>query len=141
MADTGHNWEAAWNVIDAAIALTNGGTVADTSAAVSLDGKAGCIVSIDTDYSDHALSGTGLQVFILADINGTAYEADGDGPWGFEMPFTQAGTHRRAFAVLPAEVNSFKDQFIASLFLPHTDISLFPNVKERLSSAPPPPGS
>jgi uncharacterized 2Fe-2S/4Fe-4S cluster protein (DUF4445 family) len=40
-----------------------------------------------------------------------------------------------------SEVNSFKDQFIASLFLPHTDMSLFPNVNERLSSAPPPPGS
>ena len=40
-----------------------------------------------------------------------------------------------------SEVNSFKDQFIASLFLPHTDMTLFPNVKERLSSAPPPPGS
>jgi hypothetical protein len=36
-----------------------------------------------------------------------------------------------------SEVGSFKDQFIASLFLPHTDISLFPNVKERLSSTLP----
>ena len=33
-----------------------------------------------------------------------------------------------------SEVNSFNDQFIASLFLPHTDISLFPKVKERLSA-------
>jgi uncharacterized 2Fe-2S/4Fe-4S cluster protein (DUF4445 family) len=39
-----------------------------------------------------------------------------------------------------SEVNSFKDQFIASLFLPHTDMSLFPKVSERLSSVPPPPG-
>ncbi len=30
-----------------------------------------------------------------------------------------------------SEVPGFKDQYVASLFLPHTDISLFPSVKER----------
>jgi len=33
-----------------------------------------------------------------------------------------------------SEVNSFHDQFIASLFLPHTDISLFGGVSKRLSA-------
>jgi uncharacterized 2Fe-2S/4Fe-4S cluster protein (DUF4445 family) len=33
-----------------------------------------------------------------------------------------------------SEVTKFKDQFIGSLFLPHTDISLFPAVGRRLSS-------
>jgi hypothetical protein len=28
-------------------------------------------------------------------------------------------------------VDSFKDHYVASLFLPHTDISLFPSVKKR----------
>jgi len=32
-----------------------------------------------------------------------------------------------------SEVASFKDQFIASLFLPHTDMTLFPDVQQRLS--------
>ncbi len=32
-----------------------------------------------------------------------------------------------------SEVNTFKDQYVASLFLPHTDISLFPNLKKRFS--------
>ena len=31
-----------------------------------------------------------------------------------------------------SEVTSFKDQFIASLFLPHTDASLFPHAARRL---------
>ncbi|MGB9498118.1 MAG: ASKHA domain-containing protein [Dissulfuribacterales bacterium] len=30
-----------------------------------------------------------------------------------------------------SEVDSFKDHYVASLFLPHTDISLFPSVKKR----------
>jgi uncharacterized 2Fe-2S/4Fe-4S cluster protein (DUF4445 family) len=33
-----------------------------------------------------------------------------------------------------SEVGSFKDQFIASLFLPHTDMGLFPEVGRRLSA-------
>jgi len=32
-----------------------------------------------------------------------------------------------------SEVGSFKDQYIASLFLPHTDISLFPRLNNRLA--------
>lgn len=33
-----------------------------------------------------------------------------------------------------SEVADFKDQFTASLFMPHTDIGLFPNVKKMLSA-------
>ncbi|MFC1524577.1 ASKHA domain-containing protein [Thermodesulfobacteriota bacterium] len=33
-----------------------------------------------------------------------------------------------------SEVSGFKDQYIASLFLPHTDLSLFPNVQTRLDA-------
>ncbi|MFP3983580.1 MAG: ASKHA domain-containing protein [Desulfurivibrionaceae bacterium] len=33
-----------------------------------------------------------------------------------------------------SEVHGFKDQYVASMFLPHTDHSLFPGVTERLSS-------
>jgi len=33
-----------------------------------------------------------------------------------------------------SEINTFKDQYVGSLFLPHTDLSLFPQVKSRLSA-------
>jgi uncharacterized 2Fe-2S/4Fe-4S cluster protein (DUF4445 family) len=32
-----------------------------------------------------------------------------------------------------SEIPTFKDQYVASMFLPHTDISLFPRVAERMS--------
>jgi hypothetical protein len=108
MANTGHDWDAAWTTIDAVIALTQGGTTTDTSAAISLDGKSACEVSIDTDYSNHAKVTAGLRVYLLRDINGTDYEASGDNPWGFEMPFTQSGSNRRTFSVDPGMVGSFK---------------------------------
>jgi len=40
---------------------------------------------------------------------------------------------RRMTSFELSEVGSFKDQYVGSLFLPHTDISLFPSVKEVLS--------
>ena len=108
MADTGYNWDDSWTTIDAAIALTTGGTVSDTSDAISLDGKAACEVSIDTDYSDHAKATDGLHVYLLRDINGTDYEGVDDVPFGFEMPFLQNGTRRRTFSVDPGMIGSFK---------------------------------
>ena len=108
MADTGFNWDASWTVLDAAIVLTQGGTTTDTSAAVSLDVKAACEVSIDVDYSNHAKATAGLTVYVLRDVNGTDYEAIADGPWGFEMAFTQSGTNRKTFHVDPGIAGSFK---------------------------------
>ena len=108
MADTGYNWDDSWTTIDAAIALTTGGTIADTSDAISLDGKAACEVSIDVDYSDHAKATDGLHVYILRDVNGTDYEDVDDLPWGFEMEFTQNGTNRRVFSVDPGMISRFK---------------------------------
>ncbi len=34
-----------------------------------------------------------------------------------------------------SEVNNFKDQYVASLFLPHTDRSIFPEVSKRLNKS------
>jgi len=34
-----------------------------------------------------------------------------------------------------SEVTDFKDQYIASLFLPHTDVSLFPETNKRLKKS------
>jgi len=41
---------------------------------------------------------------------------------------------RRMTSFELSEVTGFKDQYIASHFLPHTDISLFPGVRQRLES-------
>ena len=109
MAETGYNWSS-WTTLDAAIALTVGGTITDTSAEVDLDGKAACEVSIDTDYSDHAKATAGLTISILRTVDGTDWEDAADNPWSFEMPFTQNGTNRRVFAVDPKMIGSFKIQ-------------------------------
>ena len=108
MADTGYNWDAGWTVIDAAIVLTQGGTIIDTSAVIDCDGKAACEISIDADYSNHAKATGGLFIYVLRDIDGTSYEVEADLPWGFEMPFTQAGTHRRCFTVDCSQISEFQ---------------------------------
>ena len=108
MSDTGYNWDDAWTVLDAAIALTQGGTTEDTSAEINCDGKAAIMFSIDTDYSDHAKATGGLFVYVLKDIDGTAFEVEADNPWGFEMVFTQNGTNRRAFALPCSSLTKIK---------------------------------
>ena len=95
MADTGYNWETNWTVLDAAIALTQGGTITDTSAEIDLDGKAAILISFDTDYSNHAKATSGLTISILRDVDDTAYESLSGAALRFEMPFTQSGTERK----------------------------------------------
>jgi len=111
MADTGFNWDAAWTEIIAAKVLTQGGDTTYTSTAIDLDVKAACEISIDTDYSAHALSGTGLVVSILRECGTGDYE-DPDGntdlPWGFEMVHTNAGTNRKAFTLNAGQYSKFK---------------------------------
>jgi hypothetical protein len=108
MADTGYNWDASWTAIDAAIVLTQGGATTDTSAEIDLDGKAACLISIDTDYSDHAKATGGLFVYLLRETGDDSDEAEADNPWGFEMPFTQNGTNRRVFPISAADFQKFK---------------------------------
>lgn len=108
MADTGFNWDSIWTAIDAAIVLTQGGTTTDTSASIDLDGKAGCLISIDADYSNHAKATGGLFVYILRETGDGSYEVEADGPWGFEMPFTQNGTNRVVFPLSAADFKRFK---------------------------------
>ena len=108
MADTGYNWDAAWSAIDAAIVLTQAGTDEDFSAALDLDGKAACLISIDTDYSDHVKATGGLSVFIEQETGDGSYELEADGPWGFEMPFTQNATNRVVFFLSAAQFQKFK---------------------------------
>ena len=108
MADTGYNWDASWTAIDAAIVLTQGGTTTDSSATIDLDGKAACLISIDTDYSDHAKATGGLSVFILRETGDGSFESEADGAWGFEMPFTQNSTNRRVFFLNDAQYQKFQ---------------------------------
>ena len=108
MADSGFNWDATWTEVVAGNALTQGGTTTYTSDVISLDGKAACEISIDTDYSNHAKATGGLSVYILREIGTGDYEAEVDGPWGFEMVFTQSGTNRKAFSLSAAQYNDFK---------------------------------
>jgi len=108
MSDTGYNWDATWAAVDAAIALTQGGTTTDSSAEIDLDGKAACLISIDTDYSDHAKATGGLFVYILRETGDGSFEAEADGPWGFEMAFTQNGTNRKVFFLSAAQYQKFK---------------------------------
>jgi len=108
MADTGYNWDDTWTAIDAAVALTQGETTTDNSATIDLDGKAACLISIDTDYSNHAKATGGLSVYIVREVGDGNFEVEADGPWGFEMPFTQDGTNRKVFFLSAAQWQKFQ---------------------------------
>ena len=107
MADTGYNWEAAWTPIDAAIVLTVAGTIQDISAEIDLDGKAACLISIDTDYSDHAKATAGLSIKILRDVDDTVYESTNGAAVNFEMPFTQNNTERKTIFLSAQQFQKF----------------------------------
>lgn len=107
MADTGYNWDADWSVIDAAIVLTTGGTITDQSAEIDLDGKAACLISIDTDYSDHAKATAGLSISIKRDVDDTVYESSNGAAVKFEMPFTQNATERKVFFLSAQQFQKF----------------------------------
>jgi len=112
MADTGYNWDAAWTPVDAAIVLTVAGTITDSSDALDLDGKAACLISIDTDYSDHAKATAGLSIYILRETGDGSYESVAGGAWGFEMAFVQNsaanGARRRVFFLDASQYQKFK---------------------------------
>ena len=107
MADTGFNWDANWTVLDAAIALTVGGTITDQSAEIDCDGKASIMISIDTDYSDHAKATGGLKISIKRDVDDTVYESAKGAAIIFEMPFTQNSTERKTIVVDCSKIQKF----------------------------------
>jgi len=99
MADTGFNWDANWSVLDAAITLTQGATITDESAEIDCDGKAAILISIDSDYSNHAKATAGLKISIKRDVDDTVYESADGAAVSFEMPFTQNDTERKTIAL------------------------------------------
>jgi len=98
-SDTGYNWEENWNVLDAETVLTVAGTITDQSEEIDCDGKAAIMISLDTDYSDHAKATGGLKISIKRDIDDTVYESANGAAVFFEMPFTQADTERKTFVL------------------------------------------
>jgi len=107
MTDTGYNWDVNWTPIDAAIVLTVAGTITDESAEIDLDGKAACLISIDTDYSDHAKATAGLSITIKRDIDDTVYESANGATVKFEMPFTQDSTERKTIFLSAQQFQKF----------------------------------
>lgn len=107
MADTGFNWEADWTVLDAEIVLTVGGTITDQSAEIDCDGKSSIMISIDTDYSDHAKATGGLTITLLRDVDDTVYESANGAAITFEMPFTQNATERKTIVVDCSKIQKF----------------------------------
>ena len=87
------------------------GAVPTISSPLNLDQKAACEVSVTAVYTKGGGTiAAGLKVYLLRDIDGINYEGAADGPWGFEMPYTnsEGATHRRAFAVDPSQVGKCK---------------------------------
>lgn len=94
-------------MIDAATVLTVAGTIQDISAEIDLDGKAACLISFDTDYSDHAKATAGLSIKIRRDIDDTVYESDNGAAVEFEMPFTQNDTERKTIFLSAQQFQKF----------------------------------
>ena len=113
MADTGYNWGAWAFVQDAdpsdwsAEALADNAT--ETSGtAISLDGKAACIVGIGL-YEDNtgAIDGV-VTVYVLGETD-VAYEETTIGsPWSFTITPVQNDTVYKQFAIDPKYYDNFK---------------------------------
>ena len=113
MADTGYNWGAWAFVADAdpsdwdAEALADNAT--ETSGtAISLDGKAACIIGIAA-YEDNtgAIDGK-VTVFVLGE-NGIAYEETTIGvPYKFQFTPVQNDTVHLQFSIDPKYYDNFK---------------------------------
>ena len=113
MADTGYNWGSWAFVQDAdpsdwdAEALADNAT--ETSgAAISLDGKAACIVGIGL-YEDNtgAIDGV-VTVYVLGETD-VAYEETTIGsPWSFTITPVQNDTVYKQFAIDPKYYDNFK---------------------------------
>jgi len=109
MADTGYNWDASWTELESALALTQGGTITDSGEdrEIDLDGKAACLISFDTDYSDHVKATAGLSVKIRRDIDDTVWESSNGAAMNFEMPFTKNATERKTIFLSAQQFQKF----------------------------------
>ena len=114
MADTGYNWGAWAAVQDADPSDWTAEALADTATetsgtAISLDGKAACIIGIAlTEDNTGAIDGV-VTVYVLGDTDGTNYEETTIGsPWSFAITPVQNDTVYKQFAIDPKYYDNFK---------------------------------
>jgi len=114
MADTGYNWDDTWTSGGTSV---DGDSVADDgnaeSDAISLDGKAACLISITLTEGDvGAPDGNPVTVYILGGVDDTVtYESElyGGSPWSFTItPTTQNTSVYKLFSVDPGAYDDFK---------------------------------
>lgn len=99
------NWDTSWASTSISSTSIADGTAA-TTAALSLDEKSACEVSVTVTYG--ATATEGVKVYVLRDTDGTNYETVDDKPWGFELAKSSGTTRRRTFTVAADRVSVFK---------------------------------
>ena len=118
MSDTGYNWDAAWTFVQ----KSGGGdwddlAQADTgyaySAAMSLDGKAACIIGIELDEdAAGAPDANGLDIYVLGH-SGEAHEEYTIGvPFTFNVLAVQSDVVHLQFSVDP----KYYDDFVIGIY-------------------------
>lgn len=95
-----YNWTGTYTALIDAASVSDGSD--NISSAVSLDDKLAAKVGVTVAYG--ATANEGVKVYVLGLVDGTNYEAEGDDPWGFVMPYSASTTHRRVFTI-PASVH------------------------------------
>jgi len=111
-ADTGYNWGAWGFVADANAASWDDKGLADneteiSGTAISLDGKAACIISIQAvEDNTGAIDGT-CTLYIMADTDGTNYEGVATA-YFFQFTPVQNSTVYLAFSISAANYDNFK---------------------------------
>ena len=113
MAETGYNWDAAWT-----LAVKSGGgnwddlAQADTnyaySTAISLDGKAACIVGIELDEDvAGAPDANGMDIYVLGHSGEAPEEYDMGIPMSFNVLAVQSNVVHLQFSVDPRDYDDF----------------------------------
>ena len=119
-----YNWDAAYattSINSTAIAAS----AASTTGTIDNDTKLATEVTVEVAYGA-TITGGGVEVEILRDIDGTNFEATGDAPQAFTMPVTASTTHRRAITV-PGTISRFQ----VRLFNPATNSSVTATVRTK----------
>ena len=99
------SWDSSWTATSINASAISDSSSA-TSAAIDNDDKSGTEVSVTVAYGGSATDP--ITVYLLRDVDGTNYESEDDKPFGFQMPVTASGTHRRTFFVCGESVSKFK---------------------------------
>ena len=113
MADTGYNWGAWAFVQDNVPSDWNADALADNATeisgtAISLDGKAACIIGIGLHEDNTGAIDGVVTVYVLGDTD-VAYEETTIGsPWAFTITPVQNDTVYKQFAIDPKYYDNFK---------------------------------